>query len=62
MAGRNFNDEALPAKARPDLLAIARTIINELAPITRRDEWWSTEGPYEIIDRILRADMKLLKE
>jgi hypothetical protein len=27
----------------------ATEIINELAPVTRRDEWWATDGPYEII-------------
>lgn len=26
-----------------------RSIINALAPTTRRDEWWETDGPYEII-------------
>jgi len=24
-------------------------IINDLAPVTRRDDWWTTEGPYEIL-------------
>lgn len=28
---------------------LVRGIINELAPLTRRDEWWQTDGPYQII-------------
>lgn len=27
----------------------ARQLINALGPVTRRDEWWATDGPYEII-------------
>lgn len=27
----------------------AMRLIDALAPVTRRDEWWATEGPYEII-------------
>ena len=33
--------------------ATAQEIINNLGPVTRRDEWWETDGPYEIIGRIL---------
>lgn len=32
----------------------AMILINELAPCTRRDEWWSTDGPYEIIAKYIR--------
>lgn len=28
-------------------------LIDELAPVTRRDEWWATDGPYEIIAKHL---------
>jgi len=33
----------------------AMKLMNELAPVTRRDEWWSTDGPYEIIEKHLRS-------
>ncbi len=33
-----------------------RRIINDLAPVTRRDEWWATEGPYEIIEKHLTKE------
>mgnify|MGYP001603129946 CR=1 FL=1 len=32
-------------------------LVNELAPVTRRDEWWDTEGPYDIIARHLESAM-----
>lgn len=32
----------------------ARELINRLAPVTRRDDWWSTDGPYEIIAQMMR--------
>lgn len=32
----------------------AMCIINAMAPVTRRDDWWSTDGPYEIIIRHLK--------
>jgi hypothetical protein len=31
----------------------ALKLINELAPVTRRDDWWSTDGPREIIEKHL---------
>lgn len=31
----------------------ALKILNELAPLTRRDEWWTTDGPREIVARQL---------
>lgn len=30
-----------------------QSLINTLAPTTRRDDWWATEGPYEIIAKHL---------
>lgn len=36
-----------------------RAIINDLAPVTRRDEWWATDGPYEILAKhLLPLDSK----
>jgi hypothetical protein len=35
------------------MLARIRNIINDLGPVTRRDEWWATDGPYEIIAKHL---------
>jgi hypothetical protein len=32
---------------------IVLEIINALAPLTRRDEWWLTEGPKEMIGQVL---------
>jgi hypothetical protein len=29
-------------------------LLNELAPVTRRDDWWGTVGPIEIIIQHLR--------
>ena len=26
-------------------------LINDLAPLTRRDSWWTTDGPFEIIKK-----------
>jgi hypothetical protein len=34
----------------------ARELINDLAPLTRRDDWWTTEGPYVILGEWLRRD------
>jgi hypothetical protein len=34
----------------------AQQLINELAPTTRRDDWWASEGPYEIIMRALEPE------
>lgn len=34
---------------------LALDIINALAPVTRRDEWWGTDGPKEIIARYFNA-------
>lgn len=34
--------------------AFAQQLIGALAPNTRRDDWWGTMGPYEIIGRLLR--------
>lgn len=31
----------------------AMHLVNELAPNTRRDDWWAGDGPYEIIGRAL---------
>lgn len=31
------------------MMHLVRGIINELAPNTRRDEWWASDGPYNII-------------
>lgn len=33
-------------------------IINDLAPVTRRDDWWSTVGPYEAVARHLTEPQK----
>ena len=33
----------------------ALLLINELAPMTRRDDWWATDGPYEIIAKHFAA-------
>jgi hypothetical protein len=33
----------------PGMLRRVQAIINDLAPTTRRDQWWETAGPYEII-------------
>ena len=41
----------------PVLWEVALQIINQLAPLTRRDDWWVTEGPREIIyEALVRAD------
>jgi hypothetical protein len=32
-------------------LQAAYDLINSLAPVTRRDDWWATEGPLEIIGK-----------
>jgi len=32
---------------------LVQSIINDLAPETRRDSWWGTPGPYEIIGKNL---------
>jgi hypothetical protein len=29
-------------------------ILNALAPLSRRDEWWSTDGPLAVIEAELR--------
>ena len=39
----------VPAEKFVKILAI----INELAPGTRRDEWWASEGPYVILAKHL---------
>ena len=39
--------------AEQNLRDRAMKLVDELAPITRRDKWWSTEGPYEIIEKHL---------
>lgn len=37
----------------------AQQLINELAPGTRRDNWWASPGPYEICARhIMRGRIK----
>jgi hypothetical protein len=45
-----------------DMLALE--IINALAPLTRRDDWWKTGGPTEAIKGALkkRAAMEWFKE
>jgi hypothetical protein len=32
----------------------ALQILNALAPLSRRDEWWATNGPVAVIERELR--------
>lgn len=36
--------------------ALVTGIMNDLAPISRRDEWWMSEAPYDIIaTRLMRV-------
>lgn len=37
-----------------ECVARALELLNDLAPVTRRDDWWGTEGPIEIIIQHLR--------
>lgn len=51
----NFPTDRTPTTEDFDLMYGAgmrhrvSNIINDLAPVTRRDDWWATEGPFEII-------------
>ena len=35
------------------MYARALHLISELAPVSRRDSWWSTDGPMELIAEAL---------
>lgn len=44
-----IREEDFDAMYGVGMTAQIRNIINDLAPVTRRDEWWTTDGPYEIL-------------
>lgn len=44
-----MSDDEFDAFYGKGMFAMIQGIINDLAPVTRRDDWWGTGGPYEII-------------
>ena len=53
---RTFHDQPISVGEMNEnhpFWGIADTLINDLAPGTRRDEWWRTDGPRVLIFRAL---------
>lgn len=58
-----YREEDFDAMYGKGMLVRVRNIINDLAPVTRRDEWWATDGPYDVIVmHLMRADGELTAE